>query len=61
MAKELEQTAATGAAHADTLFGWSQSDVATKLHLAGCDMSRSGMSKIEVRLSYVYEDEALSR
>src|SRR5205814_4277442 len=39
-------------------FGWSQSDVATKLQLAGFDISRSGVSKIEARLSYV-DDKTL--
>jgi transcriptional regulator with XRE-family HTH domain len=58
MAQELEQTSAIGAAHADTLFGWSQSDLATKLQLAGLDTSRSGVSKIEARLSYV-DDKTL--
>ncbi len=38
--------------------GWSQSDLATKLQLAGFDISRSGVSKIEARLSYV-DDKAL--
>jgi len=38
--------------------GWSQSDLATKLQLAGFHISRSGVSKIEARLSYV-DDEAL--
>ena len=38
--------------------GWSQSDLATKLQLAGWDISRSGVSKIEARLSYV-DDKAL--
>lgn len=33
--------------------GWSQSDLATKLQLSGFDTSRSGVSKIEARLSYV--------
>lgn len=33
--------------------GWSQCDLATKLQLAGFDTSRSGVSKIEARLSYV--------
>ncbi len=33
--------------------GWSQSDLAIKLQLAGFDTSRSGVSKIEARLSYV--------
>jgi transcriptional regulator with XRE-family HTH domain len=40
------------------LLGWSQSDLATKLQLAGFDISRSGVSKIEARLSYV-DDKAL--
>lgn len=39
-------------------FGWSQSDLATKLQLAGFDISRSGVSKIEARLSYV-DDKTL--
>ena len=38
--------------------GWSQSDLATKLQLAGFDTSRSGVSKIEARLSYV-DDKTL--
>src|SRR2546430_17382866 len=38
--------------------GWSQSTFATKLQLAGFDISRSGVSKIEARLSYV-DDKTL--
>jgi transcriptional regulator with XRE-family HTH domain len=38
--------------------GWSQSDLATKLQIAGFDISRSGVSKIEARLSCV-DDKAL--
>jgi transcriptional regulator with XRE-family HTH domain len=38
--------------------GWSQSMLATKLQLAGFDISRSGVSKIEARLSYV-DDKSL--
>jgi transcriptional regulator with XRE-family HTH domain len=38
--------------------GWSQSDFAVKLQIAGFDISRSGVSKIEARLSYV-DDKAL--
>jgi transcriptional regulator with XRE-family HTH domain len=37
---------------------WSQSDLATKLRLSGFDISRSGVSKIEARLSYV-DDKTL--
>ena len=33
--------------------GWSQSTLAAKLQIAGLDMSRSGVSKIEARLRYV--------
>ena len=33
--------------------GWSQSMLATKLQIAGFDISRSGVSKIEARLRYV--------
>jgi len=36
-----------------SVLGWSQSDFATKLQLAGFDTTRSGVSKIEARLSYV--------
>lgn len=32
---------------------WSQSVLASKLQLAGWDISRSGVSKIEARLSHV--------
>ena len=38
--------------------GWSQSDFAAKLQIAGFDISRSGVSKIEARLSYV-DDKTL--
>jgi transcriptional regulator with XRE-family HTH domain len=37
---------------------WPQSDFATKLQIAGLDISRSGVSKIKARLSYV-DDETL--
>lgn len=33
--------------------GWSQSTLAAKLQLAGLDISRSGVSKIEARLRFV--------
>ena len=33
--------------------GWSQSTFAAKLQIAGLDISRSGVSKIEARLRYV--------
>jgi len=39
--------------------GWSQSVLAAKLQIAGFDISRSGVSKIEPRLSYV-DDKTLS-
>ena len=35
------------------VLGWSQSVLAAKLQIAGFDISRSGVSKIEARLSYV--------
>ncbi len=38
--------------------GWSQSTLAAKLQIAGFDISRSGVSKIEARLSYV-DDKTL--
>jgi transcriptional regulator with XRE-family HTH domain len=38
--------------------GWSQSKLAAKLQIAGFDISRSGVSKIEARLSYV-DDKSL--
>ena len=38
--------------------GWSQSMLAVKLQIAGFDISRSGVSKIEARLSYV-DDKSL--
>ena len=38
--------------------GWSQSILAAKLQIAGFDISRSGVSKIEARLSYV-DDKTL--
>lgn len=38
--------------------GWSQSTLATKLQIAGMDISRSGVSKIEARLRHV-DDRSL--
>jgi transcriptional regulator with XRE-family HTH domain len=38
--------------------GWSQSTLAAKLQIAGLDISRSGVSKIEARLRYV-DDKAI--
>lgn len=38
--------------------GWSQSTFAAKLQIAGLDISRSGVSKIEARLVFV-DDKAL--
>ena len=35
--------------------GWSQSILAAKLQIAGFYISRSGVSKIEARLSYVHD------
>jgi transcriptional regulator with XRE-family HTH domain len=35
------------------LRGWSQTDFATKLQLAGLDIDRSGVSKIEARMVFV--------
>ena len=36
---------------------WSQSKLAAKLQLAGWDISRSGVSKIEARLKFVLDFE----
>ncbi len=44
--------------HRRYALGWSQLDLATKLRLARWDISRSGVSKIEARLSFV-DDKAL--
>ena len=38
-----------------TRLGWSQSFLATRLQLAGWDISRSGVSKIEDRAVYVHD------
>lgn len=35
------------------LLGWSQTDFAIKLQLAGLDIDRSGVSKIEARMQFV--------
>ena len=40
------------------VLGWSQSVLAAKLQIADFDTSRSGVSKIEARLSYV-DDKTL--
>lgn len=34
-------------------WGWSQSDFATKLQIAGLNVDRSGVSKIEARMVFV--------
>jgi transcriptional regulator with XRE-family HTH domain len=39
--------------------GWSQSTVATRLELAGFDISRSGVSKIEARLRFVDDKDLM--
>lgn len=39
--------------------GWSQSTFAAKLQLAGLDISRSGVSKIEARLRFVDDKELM--
>ena len=39
--------------------GWSQSMLATKLQLAGFDISRSGVSKIEARLRFVDDKDLM--
>jgi transcriptional regulator with XRE-family HTH domain len=39
--------------------GWSQSTLATKLQLAGFDISRSGVSKIEARLRFVDDKDLM--
>lgn len=39
--------------------GWSQSTLATKLQLAGLDISRSGVSKIEARLRLVNDKDLI--
>ena len=39
--------------------GWSQSTFATKLQLAGFDISRSGVSKIEARLRFVDDKDLM--
>ena len=39
--------------------GWSQSMLATKLQIAGFDISRSGVSKIEARLRFVDDKDLM--
>lgn len=39
--------------------GWSQSTFAAKLQLAGLDISRSGVSKIEARLRFVDDKDLM--
>ena len=39
--------------------GWSQSMLATKLQLAGFDISRSGVSKIEALLRFVDDKDLM--
>jgi len=39
--------------------GWSQSTVATRLELAGFDISRSGISKLEARLRFVDDKDLI--
>ena len=39
--------------------GWSQSTFAAKLQLAGLDISRSGVSKMEARLRFVDDKDLM--
>ena len=39
--------------------GWYQSMLATKLQIAGFDISRSGVSKIEARLGFVDDKDLM--
>jgi HTH-type transcriptional regulator, cell division transcriptional repressor len=39
--------------------GWSQSTLAAKLQIAGLDISRSGVSKIEARLRFVDDKDLM--
>lgn len=39
--------------------GWSQQDLAVKLQLAGLDIRRSGVGKIEVQLRRVTDEDLL--
>ena len=39
--------------------GWSQSTFAAKLQIAGLDMSRAGVSKIEARLRFVDDKDLM--
>lgn len=39
--------------------GWSQSTLAAKLQIAGLDISRSGVSKIEARLRFVNDKDLM--
>lgn len=39
--------------------GWSQSTLAAKLQIAGLDISRSGVSKIEARLRFVDDKDIM--
>ena len=39
--------------------GWSQSTFAAKLQVAGLDISRSGVSKIEARLRFVDDKDLM--
>ena len=37
--------------------GWTQEQLAAKLQVRGCDMTRSALAKIEVGQRHVYADE----
>lgn len=37
--------------------GWKQEQLAAKLQVLGCDMTRSALAKIEVGQRHVYADE----
>ena len=37
--------------------GWSQENLAAKLQVCGCDITRSALAKIEVGQRHVYADE----
>ena len=37
--------------------GWKQEELAAKLQVHGCDITRSALAKIEVGQRYIYADE----
>ena len=59
MNKIIETKIGNNIRHIRELRGMTQDTLAAKLQLAGCDITRSSVAKIEVGLRHLYPDEII--